>query len=74
MARKVFVDRENCIGCSACSNVCPEVFVVKEDPEHEGAFKCFSNDNVDQEKIAGKVQEAIDMCPVQAIAWKEKKK
>ena len=72
MVRKAFVDREICIGCNVCSNESPEVFVVKEDPEHENSFKSFTNDDVEQEPISNKVQKAIDMCPVQCISWKEK--
>lgn len=72
MVKKAFVDREICIGCNVCSNETSEVFTVKEDPEHDNSFKSFTNDNVDQEPIADKVQKAIDMCPVQCISWKEK--
>jgi len=72
MVRKAFVDREICIGCNVCSNECPEVFVVKEDPEYDNSFKSFPNNAVEQEPIAAKVQKAIDLCPVQCISWKEK--
>jgi len=69
--RKAFVDRDICIGCSVCSETCPAVFQVKEDPTHGQDFKSFTNDSVDQEPIAGQVQAAIDSCPVQCISWKE---
>ena len=73
MIRKAFVDREICIGCNVCTETCSQVFTVKESPEHKMDFKSFPNDSVDQEPIADKVDEAISMCPVQCISWKEKK-
>ena len=72
MARKAFVDRDICVGCSVCSTECSEVFYVKQDSEHEGAFKSFTNDNVEQEPLTEKIDIAIKMCPVQCISWMEK--
>jgi ferredoxin len=57
------VDYETCIGCGSCPEICPEVFELRSDekawvvgPEKCGTCKC---------------QEAIDICPVQAISWSE---
>ena len=73
MVKVAFVGRDVCIGCNVCQTVCPEVFIVKEDPEHDGMLKSFTNDEVDQVPIEKKVQEAIDMCPVQCISWRDAK-
>lgn len=73
MERKAFVDREICIGCDVCSNECKEVFIVRQDPEHDGAFKSFPKEDWDHEKVAEKIDSAIAMCPVQCISWKEVK-
>lgn len=72
MVQKAFVDRNICIGCSVCSNVCPDVFTVKEDPQNNNAYKSFPDDNVEQAPITEAVDKAIGMCPVQCISWKEK--
>ncbi|HIK02506.1 TPA: ferredoxin [archaeon] len=68
--QKAFVDRNICIGCSVCSNECPDVFTVTEDPANGNSHKSFPNDSVEQKPIEVKVQKAIDMCPVQCISWK----
>lgn len=72
MVRKAFVDKNICIGCSVCKDTCPTVFNVKEDQEFGMDFKSSTDDTVDQEEVAEKVQEAIDTCPVQCISWREK--
>ncbi len=71
MEQKAFVDRDICIGCSVCTETCPAVFQVREDPEHGQDFKSFTDDSVEQEKIAALVQQAIDCCPVQCISWRK---
>jgi len=73
MPRKAFVNKDDCIGCTICSDTCPEIFNVKEDPEYKNDFKSFTNDDFDQEPIANKIQEAIDSCPVHCITWNGKK-
>ena len=69
MAQKVFVNRDLCVGCSVCTRECPEVFDVKQDPEHSGDFKSFTN-NIDHKPLADKIQKAISSCPVHCISWK----
>ena len=71
MARKAFVDRNTCIGCSVCNHEAPSVFIdIRQDPEHNGDFKSFVDENSDHEAVADKVDEAIAKCPVQCISWK----
>lgn len=72
MTQKASVDRDICIGCSVCSETCPSVFKVSEDNSRGNDFKSFTNDVVDQQPIADKVQQAIDSCPVQCISWQKK--
>ncbi len=57
------VDRDLCIGCEMCVDICPEVFEMDEedisivkDPEACDACDC---------------QEAIDACAVEAISWED---
>jgi len=55
----VKVDQEACIGCGVCSDICPQVFEMKDDKADvlKGA-------NCDD---AGCCQEAADSCPTSAI-------
>ncbi|MFH1107155.1 MAG: ferredoxin [Candidatus Micrarchaeota archaeon] len=60
-----YVDPEICIGCSACSALCPAVYEMQP----EGKSKVVAGGADSEENI----QRSIDTCPVQAISWKEKK-
>ncbi|HFB84088.1 ferredoxin [Thermosulfuriphilus ammonigenes] len=62
MARLV-VDRELCIGCGTCVELCPEVFELDEEEKSQ----------VKDEEACSRCdcQEAIDTCPVEAISWQE---
>jgi ferredoxin len=57
------VDYEICIGCGSCPEICPEVFELRGDEKAWviGPEKCDTCN----------CQEAIDICPVQAISWSE---
>ena len=35
MAKKVYIDEEECIGCGSCVEICPEVFQMKEEEKAE---------------------------------------
>ena len=57
------VDYELCIGCESCVELCPEVFEVRDDGKAyvTGEGKCDTCD----------CQEAVDICPVEAISFSE---
>ena len=55
---KAHVDQELCIGCGLCTTLCPDVFELNE----EGKAVAVNE---------GEVQDAIDNCPVSAIAAEE---
>lgn len=60
----VVVDKENCIGCGACENTCPEVFEVidfKSNVKVTPVPKDFEFD----------VMNAADLCPESAISYTE---
>jgi len=60
MAKKIYVDKEKCIGCGACESICPKVFTLKDG-------KAETKVSSTNEKC---VEEAKDSCPVQAISIK----
>ena len=57
--KKPVVDQELCIGCGECVDKCPEVFELRDDKAYVlGSGRCGTCD----------CQEAVDICPVQAIS------
>ena len=63
MAKNVYVDKDECIGCELCVDTCPEVFRMTDDSVSE----VINPEGAPEEKI----QEAIDNCPVECIHWED---
>lgn len=57
----VRVNKEKCIGCSLCTNLCPEVFEMKEDG------KADVKEGADLEKNKEYIKQSIEGCPTGAI-------
>ena len=63
MAKVVTIDRDECTSCGQCADDLPDVFTMDDDDiatvvaGHSG-----SEDDI---------QEEIDACPGECIAWKE---
>lgn len=53
---------ENCIGCGACTAVCPEVF----DLNAEGLAESIIGEDVPEDLVES-TKEAATSCPVEAI-------
>jgi len=60
---KIKIDKQKCLGCGVCINLCPEVFELKDG-------KSEIKEKVDLEKNKDCIKEAIDSCPVTAIVKK----
>lgn len=54
------VDKDLCIGCALCSQVCPDVFEMGSDGV------ALVKDDAD--RSADCIQDAVDQCPVGAIS------
>jgi len=59
--RCVKVDPDKCIGCTLCTQVCPNVFEMQDDGKSKAVNPC--NDTTE------KLEQAIEACPVGAIGW-----
>ncbi len=62
MAIKVWVE-EGCSASGLCSNICPEVFILKDFAE--------VIPGVDYDKYAGFIKEAAENCPSEVIKYRE---
>ena len=62
---KAFVNKDTCIGCELCTQICPEVFSMDDDGK-SGAI----DEEIDNEDEDAAV-DARDSCPVSAIDIKE---
>jgi ferredoxin len=62
---KAHIDRDGCIGCGLCEEICPEVFHLADD----GLAEVIA-DQV-PEDVEDKALEAADSCPTQAITVEE---
>jgi ferredoxin len=58
----VFVDETVCIGCGHCAHTARSTFFLEED---YGRARVIAQDGDDEDLV----QEAIDTCPVDCIAW-----
>ncbi|MCH5206231.1 MAG: ferredoxin [Oscillospiraceae bacterium] len=56
---KVDIDRDGCIGCGVCVDVCPDVFRLADDGLSEVIAK--------PDGFEDAVEEAADSCPVEVI-------
>lgn len=58
---KGFVDKDTCIGCGLCPDICPEVFEMDDDG------KDIAKDIEIPGDIVPSAREAEEQCPVAAI-------
>ena len=58
---EIIIDQDECIGCEACVEICPDVFDFDDDSE-----KAFVIEGSDPESDC--VDEAIASCPAECIS------
>ncbi|HHU36757.1 MAG TPA: ferredoxin [Treponema sp.] len=58
---KATVDKDTCIGCGVCVDVCPQIFSMDQDDKAE------AKDITVPGNIEESCQDAADQCPVEAI-------
>ncbi len=63
MARKFYVDEEECIGCGACVDSAPDVFSLNEDDIAEIINAAGGSEE--------EIQDAMDACPSECIHWED---
>lgn len=64
MAKELWVDQDECTSCGLCIQNVPGVFRLND----EGKAECYDPAGSSEEDIQ---QNAIDICPVACIHWKE---
>ncbi len=61
MSQKIVIDKEECLGCETCSEICPDVFGFDQDEEKAYVIKPEATE-------VECVEEAISSCPAECIS------
>jgi ferredoxin len=64
MAKRVVIDKDECIGCESCVELCAEVFAFNENEEKAEVILA---EGGPQDCI----EEAMSTCPVECIHWED---
>lgn len=58
-----YVDKDECISCESCVQICPDVFHMDDDSKAE------ADPAADESTEC--IQDAMDTCPVECIHWRD---
>ncbi|MCB2308502.1 ferredoxin [Clostridium estertheticum] len=58
---EAMVDKDTCIGCGLCPEICPEIFTMDDDGKAKASKGEISA------KLLNSAKEAEEQCPVNAI-------
>jgi len=64
MAKEIYVERGECVGCGNCADVLPDIFRLDDDSLSEvipGSWESASTEDI---------EEAMEDCGGQCIEWK----
>jgi ferredoxin len=64
MSKQVTIDQEECMGCEACVEICPEVFGF--DIDEGKAYVIVEEDGDCDEEC---IEEAVGSCPAGCISY-----
>jgi ferredoxin len=59
---RIKINKKLCVGCEACVNICPEVFLMW------GQYLKADIEVVQPERLKNAIRNAVDSCPASAIA------
>jgi ferredoxin len=62
LAKRVSIDKDECIGCGSCEDICPEVFRLNEETEKSEVIKPEGG----PEDL---IEQAMAECPMSCIYW-----
>lgn len=61
---KVNINKDVCVGCRSCQDICPRVFQIENDLAKV-------SDGAVPKEVQGDCYEALENCPVEAITMEE---
>ena len=67
---KIIHDKENCIGCGVCAEICPKSWKMSDDGKSFLLGSKLNSNTKKYEKEVGEIdcnQEAVNSCPVNVI-------
>ncbi|MFZ0241159.1 MAG: ferredoxin [Desulfobacterales bacterium] len=64
MGKQVVIDKDECVGCESCVELCSEVFAFNADEEKAEVI-------MPEGGPEDCIEEAIESCPSECISWEE---